>query len=67
MLKKDRRAEVVSAINLYPGREIRSVSEKLMPDMTRIHGESSADINYLLLNSRFLDLSATGSFWQNRL
>jgi hypothetical protein len=28
----------------------------------RIHGESSADIIYLLLNSQFLDLSAAGSF-----
>src|SRR5271169_6250710 len=67
MLKKDRLSAFVSAISLYPGREIRSVREKLMSGRTRIHGESSADINYLLLNSRFLDLSATGSFWQNRL
>ncbi len=67
MLKKDRLVAVFSAINLYPGREIRGVREKFMSGMTRMHGESSADINYLLLNSRFLDLSATDSFWQNRL
>jgi hypothetical protein len=30
-------------------------------------GKTSADRDYLLLNFRFLDLSATGSFWQNRL
>jgi hypothetical protein len=67
MLKKDRLAAFVGAISLYSGSSIRSVKEKLISGRTRIDGESSAGINYLLLNSRFLNLSATGSFWQNSL
>jgi hypothetical protein len=67
MLKKGHLSAFVSARSLDPGREIRSYREKLMSGKTRIHGASSADINYLLWNFRFLDLNATGSFWQNRL
>src|SRR5208282_4738358 len=66
--QKDHLSAFVSAISLHTGREVRSYSSvreanscppRLKPIANRVL------INYLLLNSRFLDLSAIGSFWHN--